>query len=564
MATIFTHAVALVLAAALFTWIERRWAAQPDLRWWQRPLGMDLTYWFVGPVLGHLALFTGLIVIGLGLLAFLGAGFDRTLVERLQQGHPWVAGWPLWIQVVCAIIVADFTLYWIHRAFHRIPLLWPLHAVHHSAKRLDWLAAVRVHPLNTLISTTVLGTVLIVLGFPLHVLAGVVPFLGLLGLLGHANVTWEFGPWLRWVFASPRFHRWHHTQVDEGGDRNFAAFIPLWDRLFGTWYLPQQAMPERFGINGDPVPHQFAGQLLHPLRAWGGMVRARLGWGPSAPWGWGRWFAVSAGVLIVVVVLLGALLGPLATLAMQVSLPRDHGELHVSGYRRGGSAPQTQEVVRFQLPRESALGWFMAAVGHGLPPPAAEPGSVLWGEIRSPAVGAPMPIHVIARDSGSRPRLDLLLTSTRVNGWLSAGARGENSPWVISLDAGSRITEAGLQPPAGWDLALKVAASGVAARRDGQQGLVRIESLAGRMDLRWLPGQQDTRVDAQIHLERLRLSDPRSEQSGDVPMWVLTLVAQAINTGLRDQPPVLPLVVPREVQLSVEVIAPVADRAAAF
>jgi sterol desaturase/sphingolipid hydroxylase (fatty acid hydroxylase superfamily) len=560
MATVAVHTVALLLAAALFTWIERRWSAQPAQQWWQRPLGMDLTYWFVGPFLGQVALITGLAIIGLGLLALLGPAFDRTLVERLQQGHPWVATWPLWLQAMAAFVVADLTLYWIHRAFHRLPFLWPLHAVHHSATRLDWLAAVRLHPLNTLISTTLLGFVLITCGFPLKILAGVVPFLGLLGLLGHANVRWEFGPVFRYVFASPRFHRWHHTHVDEGGDRNFAAFIPLWDRLFGTWYLPSERMPERFGIVGDPVPHRFVAQLLHPLRAWGAMARDRLGLTGGHPWGMGRWLGAGVASTVVLVLMVGVLLGPLSTLVMQISLPHQVGDLHLSGYRRGGPTPQSAEGIRFTLPREAALGWFMAAVGHGLPPPAADPGSALWGEVRNTAVGAPLPVQVASAGTGTPPRLDIALDVARVNGWLLESARRDGSAWVVRLDAGSRLSDAGLTPSPSWDLAVKIALSGTAARRDGQPGLVRVESLEGRIDLRWFPGTADTRVEARVALDRLRISDPRSEQAGDVPAFILKLVAEGITKGLRDQPPVLPFVVPRDVRLSLEVVqSPGAD-----
>lgn len=564
MTTLVVHAVALVLAAALFTWIERHWPAHPSLRWWQRPVGIDLTYWFVGPLLGQVALFTGLVVIGLGLLALLGAAFDRTLVERLQQGHPLVAAWPVWIQVVTAFVVADLTLYWIHRAFHRLPFLWPLHAVHHSATRLDWLAAVRVHPLNSLIGTTVLGVVLIACGFPLAVLAGVVPLLGLLALLGHANVSWEFGPVLRYVFASPRFHRWHHTQVEEGGDRNFAAFIPLWDRLFGTWYLPGGRVPERFGIVGDPVPHHFIGQLAYPFVAWATSLRRWCGLAPGTRWGWRRHLATWTALVVAAVFVLGALLGPLSTLAMQVSLPRNHGDLHLIGYRRGGPAPTMAEGIRFTLPRDTAHGWFMAAVGHGLPPPVADPGSVVWGEVRSPDVGAPLPVQTVSAVTGSPPRLDITLDESRVNIWLLIAARRDRSPWVVKVAAGSRLSDTGMTPPPTWDQRLRLVLSGSAARRDGQPGLVLIETLEGSIDLRWSPGANDTRVEARVQIDRLRVSDPRRGETSEVPAFLLGIVAEAISKGLRERPPLLPFVVPRDVRLSLEVVSPSAGARPAF
>lgn len=72
------------------------------------------------------------------------------------------------------------------------------------------------------------------------------------------------GP-LRHVFASPRFHHWHHANQKEAFDKNFAGQIPLIDRLFGTLYMPADKMPDRYGVD-DPPPNDYVGQLLYPWR----------------------------------------------------------------------------------------------------------------------------------------------------------------------------------------------------------------------------------------------------------------------------------------------------------
>ena len=90
-----------------------------------------------------------------------------------------------------------------------------------------------------------------------------VPFLGLYGILLHANVTWTFGP-LRYVIASPAFHRWHHTSEEAGLDKNFAGLLPIWDLLFRTFYLPGQ-VPRVFGVR-DAIPDGFVGQMTWPFR----------------------------------------------------------------------------------------------------------------------------------------------------------------------------------------------------------------------------------------------------------------------------------------------------------
>jgi hypothetical protein len=81
----------------------------------------------------------------------------------------------------------------------------------------------------------------------------------------HANLNWTFGP-LRYFFASPVFHRWHHTMLEEGRDKNFASTFPLLDVLFDTFYMPAGKLPEEFGTGAPDFPEHFWGQMIHPFR----------------------------------------------------------------------------------------------------------------------------------------------------------------------------------------------------------------------------------------------------------------------------------------------------------
>jgi sterol desaturase/sphingolipid hydroxylase (fatty acid hydroxylase superfamily) len=124
---------------------------------------------------------------------------------------------------------------------------------------------VRVHPINEAISHTLSATPLLLLGFSTGAFAAYVPFLTLYAIMLHANVSWSFGP-LRYVFASPTFHRWHHTSEQEGLDRNFAGLLPVYDWLFGTLYMPRGVQPSRFGVIGLRLPDGLPAQLLAPFR----------------------------------------------------------------------------------------------------------------------------------------------------------------------------------------------------------------------------------------------------------------------------------------------------------
>jgi sterol desaturase/sphingolipid hydroxylase (fatty acid hydroxylase superfamily) len=91
-----------------------------------------------------------------------------------------------------------------------------------------------------------------------------VPFLTLCALLLHANVSWTYGR-LRYLIASPTFHRWHHTSEEEGLDKNFAGLFPFIDLAFGTFYMPPGRQPERLGIVNDDVPDGLLAQLAYPF-----------------------------------------------------------------------------------------------------------------------------------------------------------------------------------------------------------------------------------------------------------------------------------------------------------
>ena len=78
----------------------------------------------------------------------------------------------------------------------------------------------------------------------------------------HANLNWTFGP-LGKLFVSPVFHRWHHCA--DVHDVNFASTFSLWDRMFGTCYMPQGEVPKAYGIDDAAMPEGLMPQLVYPL-----------------------------------------------------------------------------------------------------------------------------------------------------------------------------------------------------------------------------------------------------------------------------------------------------------
>lgn len=189
--------------------------------------------------------------------------YGRFDPEMIRHGYGPLSRLPLWLQALAILLIGDFIAYWMHRWFHG-RRLWNYHAVHHSSVDLDWLSAVRVHPVNDLLMKIASSLPLVMLGFAPLAVAAIVPVLTLMAIALHANLDWDYGP-LRAVIASPRFHRWHHTDETAARDKNFAGLFPFWDILFGTYYMPKDKLPESFGTT-TPVPAGFVGQIVFPFR----------------------------------------------------------------------------------------------------------------------------------------------------------------------------------------------------------------------------------------------------------------------------------------------------------
>lgn len=173
-----------------------------------------------------------------------------------------VAGLPFLVQVAGIVLVADFTQYWIHRAFHTVPALWRVHAVHHSSTAMDWLAGSRLHVIDVLATRGLVLVPIFLLGFETRALYAYLVIVSFHAVFVHANVRFRFG-WLDYVVTTPRGHHWHHAQHPV--DKNFAVHLPVLDRLFGTQHLPGDQWPDDYGIHGDPVPEGYARQLAYPF-----------------------------------------------------------------------------------------------------------------------------------------------------------------------------------------------------------------------------------------------------------------------------------------------------------
>jgi len=162
-------------------------------------------------------------------------------------------------------IADDFIKWFVHYTMHRIPELWEFHKVHHSAEELNFATAERHHPLETILTsaaaTVVFGTVNgIFIAFfgdklTLQTVFGANIFMVVFnvcgGVLRHSPVWISFGPRVeRWVI-SPAMHQIHHSSAEHHFDKNMGVSLAIWDRMFGTLYIPKERDIPSFGIGAE-------------------------------------------------------------------------------------------------------------------------------------------------------------------------------------------------------------------------------------------------------------------------------------------------------------------------
>ena len=249
-ALILSCAASFLFLCVVFRPLEWAFPAKPGQRFFRPDWWTDLCF-FVGQYL----LWNGLVF---WVLSRTDGAIDRAMPEGFRAA---VAAQPVWLQAVGVVFLSDLFVYWGHRLQHRAPFLWRFHSIHHSAEHLDWLAAHREHPLDTVYTLTLINLPAFVLGVPLHILAGLIAFRGVWAIYIHSNVRFRLGP-VRALVGSPELHHWHHDRDRDAG--NYANISPLMDMIFGT-YRCRDHEPEAFGLR-EPIAKSYLGQLAHPFK----------------------------------------------------------------------------------------------------------------------------------------------------------------------------------------------------------------------------------------------------------------------------------------------------------
>jgi sterol desaturase/sphingolipid hydroxylase (fatty acid hydroxylase superfamily) len=207
------------MALAELAW-PRRTLSQPKWRRWGANFGIVV----IDTVMLRL------------LFPVLAVGFAAT-----AQANGWglfnLAALPGWLEVALAVAALDCLIYWQHRLFHTVPVLWRMHRMHHADIDFDVSTALRFHPIEIALSMLIkLAAVALIGPAPLAVLIFEVLLSGA-AMFNHGNLRLPAGldRLLRLVLVTPDFHRVHHSVRPEEHNANYGFNLPWWDYLFASY-----------------------------------------------------------------------------------------------------------------------------------------------------------------------------------------------------------------------------------------------------------------------------------------------------------------------------------------
>lgn len=244
-----------VLMALLETLMPRKDRVQPRGRRWIANLGLV--------VAGTLLLRVSMPILAIGM---------ALVASQNGWGLLAMVSLPVWVEIVIAFLLLDLLMYTQHVLFHRIPLFWRFHKIHHADRDLDVTSGVRFHPVEAVLSMLWKMLCIVAIGPAAIAVFLFEVILNAASLFHHANFRLPTAAdrVLRWAVVTPDMHRVHHSVHRSETDSNFSFFLTIWDRLFGT-YVAQprdghQGMTIGLGEYQSDQPSGLVWSLIEPFR----------------------------------------------------------------------------------------------------------------------------------------------------------------------------------------------------------------------------------------------------------------------------------------------------------
>jgi len=180
--------------------------------------------------------------------------------------------WPVWLEIILAIIILDMLIYWQHVASHHIPILWAFHKVHHVDRDIDVTTGSRFHPIEIGASLLYKMALVILLGVPVLAVILFEIILNVCAMFNHSNVRLplKLDRVLRRFIVTPDMHRVHHSIIMGETNSNYGFNLSIWDRLFGSYTAQPREGHDDMTIGLEehqtPAPASLIWSLILPFK----------------------------------------------------------------------------------------------------------------------------------------------------------------------------------------------------------------------------------------------------------------------------------------------------------
>ena len=154
---------------------------------------------------------------------------------------------PVWLAVVLAFFVQDFTGYWMHRLNHRVNIFWNRHVIHHSSEEFNLSCALRQSISETIHFSALLMIPAALFGVPAFIFSALAPIHLFMQFWYHTRLINKMG-FLEKIIVTPSHHRVHHAINPEYIDKNYGQILIVWDKMFGSFQPELEQIKPVYGI----------------------------------------------------------------------------------------------------------------------------------------------------------------------------------------------------------------------------------------------------------------------------------------------------------------------------
>lgn len=196
--------------------------------------------------------------------------YSLTMSTSNQFGLLYHLHLPFIVALIAGILLSDLNGYIAHRLYHKVPLFWRFHRVHHSDVELDASSALRMHPFEFIFQATTQATMLPLLGVSNSSFVIYIAFSLPLFIINHANIKFPhwYEKYVSLLFITPNWHRVHHSSKQIETDSNYADVFTIWDRIFSS-HKSQKPEEITFGLETlrERESQTFWGMLSTPFKS---------------------------------------------------------------------------------------------------------------------------------------------------------------------------------------------------------------------------------------------------------------------------------------------------------